>query len=226
MDGRNTPRNEAAMTARTAPQITPAASVTTSGLAEDLRLPGVLLWLLAAQFMTAIMLGASIAPGYDVAAGAISDLGVIAASALLFNGSLVAVGLLNVLAGYSLYRADRGPWLLAAYLAAGIGAAGAGLVPLDRGGLHGLFALVAFVAFNLEAIASGRLARGPMRAISIGSGIAGLAFVVLMAIGDSGNAAAFGPIGHGGTERMIVYPPMLWMVAFGGWLMAGSRKAA
>ena len=32
--------------------------------------------------------------------------------------------------------------------------------------------------------------------------------------------AVFGPIGHGGAERMIVYPAMLWMLAFGGWLMA------
>jgi hypothetical protein len=42
-------------------------------------------------------------------------------------------------------------------------------------------------------------------------------------LGDSGNAAAFGPIGHGGTERMIVYPVMLWMLAFGGFLM-GERE--
>lgn len=27
------------------------------------------------------------------------------------------------------------------------------------------------------------------------------------------------PIGHGRTERMIVYPVMLWMLAFGGSLM-------
>ena len=37
--------------------------------------------------------------------------------------------------------------------------------------------------------------------------------------------AAFGPIGHGGTERMIVYPAMLWMLAFGGHLMAQDDAA-
>jgi hypothetical protein len=41
-----------------------------------------------------------------------------------------------------------------------------------------------------------------------------------MVIGDGGNTAAFGVIGHGGTERMIVYPVMLWLVAFGGYLIA------
>ena len=62
-----------------------------------------------------------------------------------------------------------------------------------------------------------------MRAISILSGVVGLVFVVLMVVGDAGNAAAFGAIGHGGTERMIVYPAMLWMLAFGGYLMAGRE---
>ena len=146
-------------------------------------------------------------------------------SALLVNGSLIAVGVLNVLAGYGLYRVGRRWSLLVISAVAGLGAAGAGLLPLDRGGLHGLFALAAFVGFNLEAIASARLVHGFMRAISIGSGMVGLAFVVLMVIGDAGNPAAFAPIGHGGVERMIVYPPMLWMLAFGGWLLGRDRMS-
>ena len=64
------------------------------------RAPGVLLFALAAQFMTMLMLAASIAPGYDVRGGAISDLGVITETALLFNLSLLAVGALDVLGGY------------------------------------------------------------------------------------------------------------------------------
>jgi hypothetical protein len=41
----------------------------------------------------------------------------------------------------------------------------------------------------------------------------------------------FGPPGHGGTERMIAYPAMLWLLAFGGYLMAqpqpqGERTAS
>jgi hypothetical membrane protein len=192
--------------------------------ADTVRPAGFALWALAAQFMTVLMIAASVAPGYDIAGGAISDLGVIPASALLFNGSLVAVGVLNTVGGWALFRVHARRWLLATYLVAAAGAVGAGLVPLDRGGLHGLFALAAFVAFNLEAIGSSVLVRGPMRAISVGAGLVGLVFVVLMAIGDAGNAAAFGPIGHGGTERMIVYPAMLWMITFGGYLMAGRAS--
>jgi len=193
---------------------------------RDGRLPGVLLFGLSAQFMTVLMLATGIAPAYDVRGGAISDLGAIPETATLFNVSLLVVGVLNLVAGYLLFRAHGGPWLLATFALAGVGAVGAAANPLGHSDLHGLFALAAFVGFNLEAIAAGRLARGPMRLISIAAGVIGLAFVALMVIGDAGNAAAFGPIGHGGTERMIVYPVMLWMLAFGGYLMAGREPAA
>ena len=186
------------------------------------RLAGVILFVLAAQFMTVIMLAASIAPAYDISGAAISDLGVIHETALLFNASLIAVGLLNIAGGYLFYRSHGRPWVLALFVLAGIGALGAGLVPLDRGDLHSLFALAAFICFNLEAIAVGALLSGAMRSLSILAGLLGLAFVVLMVLGDGGNAAAFGPIGHGGTERMIVYPAMLWLMALGGYLMASG----
>jgi hypothetical membrane protein len=190
----------------------------------DRRLAGVLLFALAAQFMTVIMLGASMAPDYDVAGGAISDLGTIGETALLFNASLLATGALNLAAGYLVYRVYRTRWLFTASIAAAVGAIGAGLVPLDRGAAHGLFALSAFLFFNVQAVAAARVSTGPMRALSVLAGVTGLCFVVLMVIGDAGNPWVFGPIGHGGAERMIVYPVMLWMLAFGGYLMADEER--
>lgn len=188
--------------------------------AADQRLPGFLLFLLAAQFMTVIMLAASMVPGYDYAAAAISDLGRLPETALLFNVSLIAVGALSVVGGYLFFRSHGRMWLLALYVLAGIGAAGAGVFPLGTSDLHSIFALLAFLFFNLLAIGTGAVLSGPMRWISFVAGLVGMVFVVLMVIGDSGNTAAFGAIGHGGTERMIVYPVMLWMLAFGGYLMA------
>jgi hypothetical membrane protein len=52
------------------------------------KLAGVLFFALAAQFMTVIMLAAAMAPDYDFGAAAISDLGVLPETALLF-GSIV-----------------------------------------------------------------------------------------------------------------------------------------
>jgi hypothetical membrane protein len=174
---------------------------------------------LAAQFLTTIMLAAAMVPGYDFRGGAISDLGVFPETALLFNGSLVVLGLLNLLGGYFFYRSHGRRWILGVFAVTGVGAVGAGLFPLHVGDLHGLFALVAFLFVNLQALASATRLSGPMRALSVLAGVVGLVFVGLMIVGDGGNVAAFGPIGHGGTERMIAYPPLLWLAAFGGYLL-------
>ena len=186
----------------------------------DLRVPGVLLFLVGVAFITVTMLLASIVPAYDYQGAAISDLGVIAESALWFNVLLVGMGVLNIAGGYLYLRSHRRLWLLALYLVAGIGTVGAGLFPLNTGGPHTIFALTAFVFYNLEALGTALVVAGPMRVLGVIAGVVGIVYTVVMAIGDSGNPAIFGPIGHGGTERMIAYPTMLWLIAFGGYLMA------
>jgi hypothetical membrane protein len=199
-----------------------ASPMPVSGVREAGAPAGLLLALLGASFLSVTMLAASIAPAYDFHAAAISDLGVIDETAMLFNALLLAVGALNIAAGGLLHRFHRRAWILGAFVLAGLGAAGAGLVPLDAGSLHSVFALFGFVCFNLEALAIGTLVRGPMRVVSYVAGLAGLIYVVVMIIGDAGNPAIFGAIGHGGAERMIVYPAMLWALVFGGYLVAGG----
>jgi len=189
----------------------------------DRHAAGTLLFLVGAAFLVVTMLAASIAPGYDFHGGAISDLGVIDQTAMLFNVLLVAIGALNLAGGYVLLRDHGRRWLFAIYGLAGIGAIGAGLFPLSTGTPHSLFALVAFLCFNVEAIATAVVERGWLRVLSIAAGIVGLAFVVVMIVGDGGNPQIFGAIGHGGAERMIVYPAMLWLLAFGGSLLADDR---
>ena len=186
---------------------------------------GLILFATGVLFLTGIMVAASIAPAYDYHGGAISDLGVVDETALLFNVLLIVVGGLNIVGGYVFYRTHGRRWLLGLFVLGGIGAVGAGLMPLDTGAPHSLFALIGFVCFNLEAIGTAAVVRGPMRAISLLAGAVGLAYVVVMVIGDGGDAAVFGPIGHGGSERMIVYPAMLWLLALGGDLMADRRRA-
>ena len=195
-------------------------------LGDGRNVAGVLFFALAAQFMTVIMLAAAMVPGYDFNAAAISDLGVFPETALLFNVSLVVVGVFNLLGGYAFYRTHGKRWLLALFVVAGVGAIVAGVFPLGTSDLHSLGALLAFLFFNLQALGTATRLAGPMKAISILLGLAGLVFVVLMILGDGGNAAAFGVIGHGGTERMIVYPPMMWLVAFGGYLVASTSAHA
>ncbi|HNU35615.1 MAG TPA: DUF998 domain-containing protein, partial [Methanomassiliicoccales archaeon] len=136
---------------------------------------GYLLALAAGQFLIALMLGESMAPGYSMHDNAISDLGTIAESELLFNASLFLIGLLNFAAGYVLYKAIGDRKVLIAFALGGIGAMGAGLIPLDHpSGVHGLFALFAFVFINVEAMIAGRLAKFPLNRISLLLGILGI----------------------------------------------------
>ena len=187
---------------------------------QDLRLAGGMFLALGTAFITVTMLAASIAPGYDFNAAAISDLGTLPETAMLFNGLLIVVGLLNVAAGYFLYRAYGSAWMVGLFALAGLGAIGAGVVPLNAGGMHSLFALLAFMFINVEAIAVARVLRGAMRWLAMTAGAIGLVYLGVMVIGDGGNPAVFGAIGHGGSERMIAYPVMLWMIAVGGHLLA------
>ena len=187
---------------------------------------GLLFVILGAAFLTVTMLAASIAPDYDFGGGAISDLGVIDQTAVLFNVLLIATGVLNAAGGYLLFTLHRRMWLLVVYLVGAAGAIGAGLLPLDTGAPHSLFALVGFLFFNVEAVATAFVVRGPMKGLSLAAGALGLIFVVIMVIGDGGNPAIFGPIGHGGAERMIVYPVMLWLLALGGYLIGRDERAA
>lgn len=46
-----------------------------------------------------------------------------------------------------------------------------------------------------------------------------------MTLEGAGSAAAFGPVGRGGTERMTAYPAMLWLLAFGGYLLGTSERS-
>lgn len=186
-------------------------------------LAGVCFVALAGWFLTAMMLSAALVPDYVIGPSAISDLGVEPASALLFNLSLLSVGVLTVVGGYLFYRSHGTPWLLGAFALAGLGAFGAGVFTLEAGGLHSIFALLAFVFYNVAAIGTGVRIRGPMVVVSVLLGAVGLVFVVVMAIGDAGDPGIFGPIGHGGAERLIVYPPMVWLLIFGGYLLASGR---
>jgi hypothetical membrane protein len=185
---------------------------------------GLLFVALGGGFTTVLMLAAAMAPNYDFGGGVISDLGVIPETALLFNAGLVLVGVVNLAGGYRYYRLHGRRWLLGIYAVAAVGAVVAGLFPLDTGAPHSLGALAAFVGFNIQALGTATRLRGGMRALSILAGAVGLVFVGLMIVGDAGNAAAFGPIGHGGTERMIIYPVMLWLLVFGGYLLGTTAS--
>ena len=193
---------------------------------ENKTLAGILFFLSSAWFITCLMIGEAIAPGYSMNTNSISDLGTISQANLLFNASIFAVGLLNIVGGYYFYRSHGKRSVFLMFILAGIGAMGVGVFTLDSPiGLHSLFALLAFLFFNLQAILTAQVVGGPLRPISIVLGLIGLVYVLVMFVSDAGIIDLFGPIGHGGTERMIVYPSIIWLMVFGGYLMGSGTRA-
>ena len=87
--------------------------------------------------------------------------------------------------------------------------------------LIGLVALGWFTTAPLSAIVSSRMVKGPLACFSPAIGIFSL--VVLFFAFYSGTASPFQLFGRGGEERMLVYPVLLWMTAFAGYLMASGR---
>jgi hypothetical membrane protein len=131
---------------------------------------------------------------------------------------MIIIGLFNIIGGYFYFRSHEKVWIFIIFIIAGLSVITAGLFPLNTGDIHSLAALIAFLFFNIELFVCGILTKGLTRIISFIFGIIGLIFVVIMIIGDAGNPEVFGIIGHGGAERMIVYPVILFLMYFGGYL--------
>ena len=170
-------------------------------------------------------------PTYSLTANYISDLGAMHCAPLAghgttgyvcspwhlaFNATIVVMGLLLLL-GIVLIRTGFPPRSartigLILLALAGIGAIGVGLNPEDvRPSIHILSAAIAFIGGNLALIVLGfamfRDTRWDgYRAYTMLSGLVGLIALILFEL------KAYGPIGVGGMERLIVAPLLLWAV--------------
>ncbi len=184
------------------------------------KMAGLLLFVGAAQFVVGLILAQARHPGYNVSENFISDLG-IGPAAVIFNLSVFVLGVMGVLSAYFVQRSIRKP-LVAAFLGlTGLGAMGVGLFPEAGvfGGLaHTVSSLVTFLFAALWAIASYTLRRPPLTYFSVVLGIFSLAALTLFATRN------YLGLGQGGMELMIVYPVMIWAIAFGGYLMNHSEE--
>jgi hypothetical membrane protein len=194
---------------------------------------GAILWVVGAvQFVLAMavtQLGWS-GPAYSLRLNYISDLGatncadwmgrwVCSPWHVVFDASAVLLGVLVILGAILLRtafppRTTRTVGLLLLTLA-GIGAIGVGLFPENLHlPIHQLVALLAFLAGNLTLIVLGvamfRDTRWDgYRAFSMILGLIGLVALGLF-VGH-----AWGALGPGGLERLVVAPVLLWLLVTG-----------
>jgi hypothetical membrane protein len=177
------------------------------------------------QFGIGLIIAEVFYPNYNVSTNAISDLGAACPSgggpcvinqpsSTIFNSSIVILGLLILVSGYFFQRSFRYRPSTAVILLSGVGAIGVGLFPETTGIWHGLFSLVTFLFAGLSALVNARFQRKPLFYFSIALGLFTLVATVLYVGGE------YLGLGQGGMERMIVYPVLLWVLGFGGHLMA------
>jgi hypothetical membrane protein len=125
------------------------------------KLAGLLFFAGGVQLILAIIIAEARYPDYNIAHNYISDLGVNPASALIFNGSSLLLGLLTIASAYNIHRAFNSRLFTRVIALAGIGAAGVGIFHENLIRIHSVFALLAFGFSGISAIVSSRFVRNP-----------------------------------------------------------------
>jgi hypothetical membrane protein len=197
-----------------------ASKLSNSNLAGALLFVGGLQW-----FMT-VMAAETLFPGYSTRANDLSDLAStippnilpVQPSAIMFNATTFLFGLMILISAFLINRANGERLFCLLFAIFGMAAMGVGIFPGDAGIIHGLVALVTFVASSLSAVAAYRLKRRSFACISAMIGI--LSLIVLFSAFFLGETSPFWlAFGRGGEERLIAYPVVLWVIGFGGYLM-------
>jgi hypothetical membrane protein len=147
-------------------------------------------------------------------------------SATIFNGTMLLAGAMVVGAAYVLLRTmDRRGFPLA-LLVFGSGVFGVGVFPGNVTPWHGLFALLTFVSGGVTVVLSSRVVARPFSALCVLFG--GISLLVLLSVFVYGlvlgRPSPLAALGAGGIERWVAYPLLVWLPAFGGYLLGDAES--
>lgn len=194
-----------------------------------LNVAGALFFIAGTLILLGIVTAEATYPGYSVSQNYISDLGGATGGAIMqpagtiLDATLVVGGLLIIGGAYALHRAlDKRafPSALPLLIAlAGIGSVGVGIFNETFGIIHWLLSGLTFIAGGFAAVAAFNQQKAPLRYFSVILGIIALVFAIGPYVTP---AVAF--LGVGGAERWVVYPIVLWLIGFGGYLMGTSSS--
>jgi hypothetical membrane protein len=198
---------------------------------------GGLLWLLNAQYFIAqIVVGFAYRPAYSLRFNTISDLGNTACGTYrstavcsplhpLMNMSFLVLGLTMIGGAGLLYRAlrtNRASTLGFACMAlSGAGSMMVGLFPENNvSALHIIGAGLVFSLGNIALLLCGMALPMPrwLRYYTLLSGAAALTALALFLTHE------YLGLGIGGMERLTAYPQTMWMIVYGGYLLAIGRN--
>jgi hypothetical membrane protein len=195
------------------------------------KIAGALLFLGGLQWLILVIVSETFFPNYSVKLNDLSDLAstvapntsVVQPSAVIFNITMILLGLAVILATFFVHLSYR-KYLVTIFLGIfGFACMLVGIFPGDAGNIHGIVSLLAFVFGPLSAIAAFKVENAPLKYISIIMGVAALVpLVTRFGMGDS--SPILTALGRGGEERMIAYPVITWVIVFGGSLIGSVQR--
>ena len=160
----------------------------------------------------------------------ISDLGasetgvILQPSATIFNLTMLVAGAMIIAGAWFAHRALHRRAVTIPTGLLGIGVLGVGIFPGNIHPQHPLFAFTAFVAGGLAVLLSAKVIPHPLRTIFAVMGAISLSFTLASVF-----LLEWGPFARldlGGVERWMVYPILLWLVGFGGYLTTSHTTEA
>ena len=144
-------------------------------------------------------------------------------SAAIFNAVMISGGITIAAAAYFVQRAFGKPGFTVPLAIWGTGILGVGLFPAPTGGVHDVFSLLTFFMGGVAAILAYKVEKPPLSYVSVVLGAIPLAILAsAFVLGEDSGLTAL--LGAGGAERWVAYPLVLWLVMFGGYLMAAPDK--
>lgn len=185
---------------------------------------GIIMMVAFVQFFLAINLAETQFPGYSTAKNTLSDLAgtvpPVEPAATIFNVSIILAGILAIIAVILILKSGGCRLFSTSLILTSLGAIGVGLFPGYTGSTHVLFATMTFIFGSLALLFSYRLGINiPMVIVSMILGLFSLGITLTLFIWGSGmENPVVGLLGVGGTERFIVYPVLLYLIALGGYL--------
>jgi hypothetical membrane protein len=191
------------------------------------KIAGLLLSLAGAAILLGFITAEALYPGvYTTHTNTVSHLGaseppnsvVLQPSAAIFDITMLVTGAMILAGAWFAYRALGRKRVLIPTALLGLGCLGVGVFPLTHPALHTLFATTAFLAGSIATVLSARLTAAPFRYLWMVLGTVALVATVL-GFDAFRSWWPMAELGEGGLERWIVYPVVLWLVAFGSYLM-------
>jgi hypothetical membrane protein len=140
-------------------------------------------------------------------------------SAMIFDTTMLIAGVLLLAGAFALWRLYRNRVLTVVSTLFGAGALLVGIFPGNTTP-HPIVAMIAFVFSALTAIAVFRVTSAPFRFMSLAVGLVSLAALITGELGNNSPVVK----SVGGTERWVVFPVILWLVFFGGYLLASGHR--